>query len=159
MRKMLKSLDALLEYLGIVFLGAIVLVVTWAVVARSIFGTEPGWSAQVSISLMIWAVALGTAIGFREQSHTSVNVLVEKFSLRAQKWAFRFTHALVLVFGLFLIVRGLQLIFNTEQWILYTALPISGFMICVYATLQLMGVRTQRSEDQQQESANESLDE
>lgn len=142
---MLRGLDALLENLGVIFVGAIVLVVTWEVVARTIFGVEQEWTQQVPIALMIWMVALGVAIGFRERSHTSVDLMVEKLSEDARKWMLRFTDALVLAFGLFLIVRGLQLTFEAGEWALYVAMPISGFMTCVYATLQLMGVRTQRS--------------
>ena len=145
MSRLLRSLDALLEYLGIVLLGAIVLIVTWGVVARTISGTEQEWTEQVPIALMIWMVALGVAIGFREQSHTSVELAVEKLSRDARTWVLRLTHSLVIAFGLFLIVRGLQLTFEHEQWALYAAMPISGFMTCVYAALQLMGVRTQRS--------------
>jgi hypothetical protein len=73
----------------------------------------------------------------------------------------RFIYALAFAFGVFLIVRGLQLTFQAEENALYAAMPIGGFMTCVYTTLQLMGVRTERSGGEEVEggSSTGSLDE
>jgi len=149
LRGLLSRLDATIEYLGIAFLGAMVLVVTWRVFARAVFGAEPAWSEPVSVTLMIWLVFLGIAIGFREWSHTAVSAFVEKLPEDAQRWVQWLTYALVFAFGLYLIVRGLQLTLQSDQSALYAAMPISGFMTCVYTALQALGVRTERSRDEE----------
>ena len=147
LKRWLRRLDSTFEYLGIGFLAAMVLVVTWQVFSRAIFDAEPPWSEQVSIVLMIWLVFLGIAIGFRERSHAAVSMFVERLPEGVQRWVQGLNYALVFAFGVYLIVRGLQLTFQANQSAFYVAMPISGFMVCVYVVLQTLGIRTQERRD------------
>lgn len=149
LKRWLRRLDVTFEYLGIGFLAAMVLVVTWQVLSRAIFDAEPPWSEQVSIVLMIWLVFLGIAIGFRERSHAAVSMLVDRLPEGAQRWVQGLNYALVFAFGVYLIVRGLQLVLQADQSAFYVAMPISGFMVCVYTVLQVLGVRTQERRDEE----------
>lgn len=157
LRKWLGRFDTPFEYLGLGFLAAMVLIVTWQVFARAIFNAAPPWSEEVSRILMIWVAFLGIAIGFRERVHISVGVVVERFPEGAQRWVQRFIYALMFAFGLYLLVQGALFTLETRQatlpstgWprsALYAVMPISGFMICVYTALQVLGVRTEKERD------------
>lgn len=157
LKRLLVRLDASFEYLGLGFLTAMVLIVTWQVFSRTIFNTSPFWSEEVSRILLIWVAFLGIAIGFRERVHIAVGMFVEKLPVGAQIWVQRLIYALVFAFGLYLLVQGSQFTLESSQatlpstgWprsALYAVMPISGFMICVYIALQALGVRTEREQD------------
>lgn len=157
LRRLLGRLDAPFEYLGLGFLAAMVLIVTWQVFSRAIFNTAPFWSEEVSRILMIWVAFLGIAIGFRERVHIAVGMFVDKLPMGVQSWVQRLIYALMFAFGLYLLVQGSQFTLETSQatlpstgWprsTLYAVMPISGFMICVYTILQALGVRTERERD------------
>lgn len=149
LRRWSSRIDALLEYLGIGFLAATVLIVTWRVLSRALLGSAPPWTEQVSVLLMIWLVFLGIAIGFRERDHAAVKMFVARLPEGTQRWAQRLAYALVFAFGLYLIVRGLQLILQSEESALYVAMPISGLMVCAYTALQVLGVRTEKSRNEE----------
>lgn len=156
-KRLLGRLDAPFEYLGLGFLSAMVLIVTWQVFSRAIFNAAPPWAEEVSLLLMIWVAFLGIAIGFRERVHIAVGLFVERLPEGAQRWVQGFIYALVFAFGLYLIVEGGRFTLQTSQGTLpstglprsalYAVMPISGFMICVYTALQALGVETKRERD------------
>ena len=157
LRRLLGRLDASFEYLGLGFLAAMVLIVTWQVFSRAIFNTSPSWSEEVSRLLMVWVAFLGIAIGVRERVHIAVGVFVNRLPEAVQVWVQRLIYALLFAFGLYLLVQGWQFTLETSQatlpstgWprsALYAVMPISGFMICVYTALQALGVQTAREQD------------
>jgi TRAP-type C4-dicarboxylate transport system permease small subunit len=157
LKRWLSRLDAPFEYLGLGFLAAMVLIVTWQVFSRAIFNAAPPWAEEVSIILAIWVAFLGIAIGFRERVHIAVGMFVERLPEGVQRWVQRLIYALIFAFGLYLLVQGWQFTLQTSRatlpstgWprsALYAVMPISGFMICVYTALQVLGVRTEKDRD------------
>jgi len=156
-KRWLSRLDAPFEYLGLGFLAAMVLIVTWQVFSRAIFNAAPPWSEEVSLILMIWVGFLGLAIGFRERAHIAVGIFVDRLPEGAQRWVQRLVYGLIFAFGLYLLVQGWQFTLQTSRATLpstglprsalYAVMPISGLMVCVYAALQALGVRTEKERD------------
>jgi TRAP-type C4-dicarboxylate transport system permease small subunit len=156
-KRWLSKLDAPFEYLALGFLAAMVLIVTWQVFSRAIFNAAPRWSEEVSLIMMIWVGFLGIAIGFRERVHIAVGMFVDMLPEGSRKWVQRIIYALVFAFGLYLLVQGWQFTLQTSRATLpstglprsalYAVMPVSGFMICVYTVLQILGVRTEKYRD------------
>lgn len=148
------ALDSAFEYLGLFFLSAMVVIVTWQVFARQGLGQAPQWSEEVSLILMVWIGFIGIAIGFRERVHIALEFLVSRFPLVVQKAIEKLTCGLVFAFGLFLVIQGWTFTGQTmgstlpstglPRATLYVILPVAGFMICLYSALQLFGVSTER---------------
>lgn len=157
LKRWLGRLDAPFEYVGLGFLAAMVLIVTWQVFSRAIFNAAPPWSEEVSLILMIWTAFLAVAIGFREGVHIAVGMFAERLPGGAQRWVRGLAYVLVFAFGLYLLVEGGRFTLQTSQAtlpstglprsVLYAVMPISGFMICVYTALQALGVQTKKERD------------
>lgn len=165
-RKAVDLIDTAFEYLGITLLVAMVLIVTWQVLARQGLGSAPQWSEEVSLILMVWVGFIGIAIGFRERVHIALEFLVSRFPQPVQKVIEKLTGLLILGFGLFLVVQGWTFTSQTlsstlpstglPRGTLYAVMPLTGIMVCLYSALQLFGVSTERhSEQVEQEPAPE----
>lgn len=157
-RRAVRLIDAAFEYLGIALLVAMVLIVTWQVLARQGLGSAPQWSEEVSLILMVWIGFIGIAIGFRERVHIALEFLVSRLPGAAQKVIEKLTLLLVLGFGLFLLVQGWSFTSQTlsstlpstglPRGTLYAVMPLTGAMVCLYSVLQMFGISTQRHGEQ-----------
>lgn len=166
-KRLANLLDLAFEYLGLLFLSAMVLIVTWQVFARQGLGQAPQWSEEVSLILMVWIGFVSIAIGFRERVHISLEFLVTRFPEGAQKVVEKLIGGLVLAFGLFLVVQGWEFTTQTlgstlpstglPRATLYVILPVTGFMICVYSVLQLIGVQTEKHQQQDEEEEEDEV--
>ena len=90
LRHTLKMIDGLTTFgavLGGALIAAMTAIVTIAVVARYILSQPIGWSEEMSIYLMIWAIFLGTAFTLKHDAHIGVDLLTSRLSPRA-KWFF-----------------------------------------------------------------------
>ena len=154
---MVSILDSSFEYLGLTFLVAMVLIVTWQVLARQGLGSAPQWSEEVSLILMVWIGFIGIAIGFRERVHIALEFLVSRFPERAQLLLEKLTYLLILGFGLFLVVQGWAFTSQTlsstlpstglPRGTLYAIMPLTGVMVCLYSILQFFGIATEKHDE------------
>ncbi len=156
-KRWLGKLDTPFEYLGLLFLLAMVLIVTWQVFSRRVLGTTPFWAQESSLVLMVWIGFIGIAIGFRERLHISIEIIVSRFPEVLRRAVEKAIQVLVLAFGAYLLVQGGQFTLATlgstlpatglPRSTLYVMMPVAGFMICVYSLLQMLGVRTEKHEE------------
>lgn len=156
-KRWLSWLDSLFEFLGLGFLSAMILIVTWQVFSRYVLNTTPFWSEEITLVLMVWVGFIGIAIGFRERLHIAVEVLARKFPEAVQKWLEKGILALIFSFGMYLLVQGWQFTVLMSQStlaatklpssVLYAIMPVAGLMISIYALLNLFGEQTKKHED------------
>jgi len=108
-----KAIDLLVTItavIGGVFTGAITLIVGYAALGRYLLNRPIGWSEEISMYLMVWAVYLGAAYTLKEEAHIGVDVLVSKLKPRLKR-AFQLFHYLVgLVFFSILLYQGVEMV-------------------------------------------------
>jgi TRAP-type C4-dicarboxylate transport system permease small subunit len=151
-----ERLDRALAALLAVLLAAIVLVVTWQVVARYLLRDASGWSEELARFLLIWIGLFGGALAYQRRLHLGID-LVPRYLRRpgnavrpAAGAIFRVIDACVLVFaGGALVIGGGALVALTielEQYspalglpmaLVYLCLPASGLLICLSALAAL----------------------
>ena len=143
-------LDRVADTLALSALVAMVIVVSWQVFGRYVLQDSPRWAPETALVLMGWLGFLGVAIGLREGSHIAVGYVVDKFPARFRRVVEKLGPALMLLFGLYLVVQGwsfTQLMSaNTmpgtglsRSW-QYIPMPISGVLVSLYALMLLLGV-------------------
>lgn len=157
-KRWLRPLDLLFEYLGLASLMAMILIITGQVFTRQVLNASLFWSGETSLILMVWVGFIGIAIGFRERSHIAIEILVQRLPETAQEVVGFIIHALIFAFGLYLLIYGGSFTVETSQAtlpstglprsVLYVMMPVAGFMICIYTALQAFGVQTERYEEQ-----------
>lgn len=128
---------------------AIVLIITWQVLARYLPGvSSPHWTEELSLMLLVWLGMLATALSIREGENLTVTLLVERLPTAAQHLIYRVVWLVVTLFGLYLIRYGHELAQSTMGqffasvrlavgW-MYLALPVGGALVALYALRNLL---------------------
>lgn len=105
-------------------------VVSWQVFGRFVLNQSPNWSEPGSVMLMSWFIFLGAAVGTREGFHLSFDLLVHLLPAGGRVVLGALSDLVVLIFGLGMVVYGLQLVLGTWGSTL-PALGISGGWVYV----------------------------
>src|SRR3989339_1992950 len=82
--KILNCIEKILEMICTVFVGAIVLVLFYAVIMRYGFHKPPAWSIEVSRFMFLWMVMFGAALVTREKSHIEIDFIVNCIPLKVR---------------------------------------------------------------------------
>ncbi|WP_229779589.1 TRAP transporter large permease [Deinococcus knuensis] len=134
-------------------LVAIVLIISWQVVARYVPGlSSPHWTEELSLTLLVWLGLIATALGIRNHDTLRVSLLVERLPVPAQVTLHRLVWLVVAAFGLYLLRYGWELSRSTMAqffptlrlpvgW-MYLALPAGGALIAAYAARNVLGAFT-----------------
>ncbi len=164
-RRIWRAIDAAFEAVTVSCLVAVVLVLLWQVFSREILGNSPTWSEETARVLLVWIGFLAAAIGFRERSHIAITFIVDRFPALLRRGVEWLITGLILLFGLYLIVQGSEFVADTRhatlpgtgvpRSALYVAMPLAGFMIVLYTTLQIVGVDTARFGNETEEALGE----
>lgn len=152
------TLRHITEWLGMLFLSAMVVIVFVTVITRYFFKYTAPWAEEVSLLLMVWFGFLGIAIGVAERLHLRIDVLTEALPSWFKTALNRLSRALVLLVGLFMVWEGWELVKVTHEStmagtklpssVLYVVIPISGFLIIVHTLLQALGVEIGPAEEE-----------
>jgi TRAP-type C4-dicarboxylate transport system permease small subunit len=112
---------------------AMTAMVAWQVFARYVLNASPSWTEPASVMVMSWFIFLGAAVGVRENFHMGFDVLIH-FMPGAGGWMRATSDLAVLVFGVGMVVYGLQLTIDTWTAIIpvlhlpggFTYMPVVG---------------------------------
>jgi TRAP-type C4-dicarboxylate transport system permease small subunit len=160
--KVLNFVEKILEIICTVFVGAIVLVLFYAVVMRYGFHKPPAWSIEVSRFMFLWMVMFGAALVTREKSHIEIDFIVNYIPLKIRFFWINLLRLLMLAFCGVMVYYGLKILpivgqANTPTlemsmgW-LYASVPAGGFLMAVYILEMLIrsvreGYRSVRLEE------------
>jgi TRAP-type C4-dicarboxylate transport system permease small subunit len=152
MQQIIRFLDAILSRALIALMVALVVSVSWQVISRYVFSSPSSWTEEVARFLLIWIGVLGAAYAFRTGVHLGLDVLPKKLSGQSAKILKMFTLAAVMVFAVSVLLIGggslVALTWELKQYsavlglpiaFVYSVIPISGALICIYAIASAMG--------------------
>jgi TRAP-type C4-dicarboxylate transport system permease small subunit len=118
------------------------------VFTRYVLNASPSWTEPASVMIMSWFIFLGAAVGVRENFHMGFDVLVHFLPARATPWMRAISDTAVLVFGIGMVVYGLQLTIDTWTATLpvlglpggFTYMPLAagGLLITIFALERLV---------------------
>ena len=150
-RRIMAGSSRLLVWLGALGLAAMALILCWQVFARYVLQASPGWSEQAALVLTVWFVFLGAAAGVHEGFHIRIEEGVEHMPPGLARLARACAHLAVALFGLILVVWGVELVLRTwgnavptlplSRGMVYLVIPLSGAMICVFSIHKLLSLR------------------
>jgi TRAP-type C4-dicarboxylate transport system permease small subunit len=146
-RPIFSIIEKILEFLSMGMLMAMVVIICYQVLLRFGFNRSPSWSEEIAIVLMIWFGILAIPIGVKHKLHIGIEYIFRMFPPRAQYRISLCIYLLIAVFGLMMIVYGIELTeFMTmstlpatkiSSAVEYVVLPISGTML-VYNSLEFV---------------------
>ena len=140
--KVLNFIEKILEMICTVFVGAIVLILFYAVIMRYIFHMPPAWSIEVSRFMFLWMVMFGAVLVTREKSHIEIDFIANRLPLKIRFFWLNLLRLIMLAFCGVLVWYGVKILpivgqANTPTlemsigW-LYASVPAGGFLMGVY---------------------------
>lgn len=160
-KKAALAIDSFFEIFAITALSTLTLIVVMQIITRRIFNFVFTWSEEITLLLLIYFAFIGIAIGLREKLHISMNSFAKRLPKAFNKVLDKVISISILLFGAYLLYYGITFttLMNSNTlpatgWpvsIQYVIMPITGFMICIYAVLQFFGIDTTRHEEVEEE--------
>ena len=138
-----------------VFLAALmalmVVCVTWQIVSRYALGDPSPWTEELARFLLIWIGLLGGSYAYHVKMHLGLDLLSDRLSGGAKVVHAVVIHSVTILFSVVVLVVGgfriVQMTSELKQYsaalgvpmsVVYYALPISGLMLILYATVALI---------------------
>ena len=156
-KKIYSIIDNIFEKFTLLSLILLVFIVTLQVVTRYFFNFVFFWSEEITLLLLVWFGFMGIAIGFREYIHLGIDTFTNLFPKTFNTILDKVILACVFATGIYLVVQGWQftvLMFDSTlpatklpSSVTYIIMPITGFMICLYALLQFFNIDTSKYKD------------
>ena len=154
LRKIDHWLCTILLLIAQIAMVALVVIVTYTVIARFVFNTGNSWAEEVPRVLVALFAFLACAMGVRDHLHTSVGVLYNRLPEggKARKVLDVFSDVLILLISIFMIVVGGKHCLSLAQkggqlpmtrwptYVQYISIPISGAVMLFHSILFLTGV-------------------
>jgi len=136
-------LIAVVRFVCITLATAIFVVVIAAVVARYVFGQAVSWTEEVPRYLLIWVSFLGAAACVLRREHVGFDLLFNALPPRPRRALSIAISLLILGFGWIMLRYGIVFVQDfgsdlmetipfTNYWY-YPAMPVSGFLMMVFA--------------------------
>lgn len=151
---LLKIISRLFEFITGALLCAIVGIVFYTVVSSRVWNVTPPWANEIPLILVVWFGLLGAALGVRDKTHLAVEFLARALPPAGRAFVFRLSYALMLMFAAVMVTAGARLVLfvieNRETYpatklpvgLCYTAIPVGGALIFLYALRHLIDLFT-----------------
>ncbi|QJT08739.1 TRAP transporter small permease [Oceanidesulfovibrio marinus] len=143
MEKLLKFVRAVLFYISVIAMGAMLAIIFYQVITRYVFNFSPDWSEELARMLFVWVVFLGSALIMGEEGHLAVQILPRKFEGTAFGDFLQICiNVCSYIFIGLLIVQGTKMTrtmsFQTSPGLglsmsfVYFVMPLSGLLMLLY---------------------------
>ena len=151
----LSALDRLTQFLiaavrlvCITFATGIFVIVIVAVIARYVLGQAVSWTEEVPRYLLIWVSFLGAAACVLRREHVGFDVILNALPARVRRIVSAGISLLVFGFGLVMFWYGIVFVQDFggdlmetipfKNYWYYPAMPVSGFLIMIFALKVLL---------------------
>ncbi len=135
-------------------MAAAVVNVSWQVASRFLLGSPSSFTDEFARYLLVWIGLLGAAYAAGERRHIAVDLLPGSLNAKAGRALALFTHGVVMLFALAVMVGGgtrlVWLSFALGQTtaalgvplgVVYTVVPLAGVLVAFYAACELLDAR------------------
>ena len=152
MKQTIRILDEILKHALILIMVALVASVSWQVISRYIFSSPSSWTEEVARFLLIWIAVLGAAYAFRTNAHLGLDIIPKKLTGKSAEMLKLVTLLVVVAFSVAVLIIGggslVALTWELKQYsavlglpiaFVYSVIPITGTIICIYAIASALG--------------------
>ncbi|NEU31901.1 TRAP transporter small permease subunit [bacterium LRH843] len=130
----------------VITLAALIIVVSLQIFSR-MMNASLLWTVDVGILLLIWSTLLATGIGIRKNSHFVIDLWPEHW----KRWSTILTFlslVTIMVLSVCFLIEGTKYVLDVRGGtsgmakiplpVLYSALPVGGFLILLFSIEQLL---------------------
>lgn len=153
MKVIREYLNRIMRVFNAIVLSVLTLLTVWQVVTRYLLHNPSTWSEELASYMFAWVTLFGAAYVFGKREHMNIPIVVEKMSLKTQRWLNILSELLILVFAVsVLIVGGIKITALTmgqassslplQMGYFYAVIPISGIFVAIYSILNIYDLIT-----------------
>ncbi|HEY8567886.1 TRAP transporter small permease [Microbulbifer sp.] len=156
---MMQKIEKALAFALGALLALMVVDVTWQILTRFLPMQPSSYTEELARYLLVWIGILGGAYAFRKKSHLGIDLLTNALHGTARKTVQIFVVLVCFGFAASAMVYGgsklMLLTFELEQYsaalnipmgYVYSVLPLSGLLICLFSIDQLVELITAKQE-------------
>lgn len=140
--KILDAFDGLLRIVCTFFIGAIVAILSYAVIMRYVFKMPPAWSMELSRYIFLWMIMLCCVLVTRERSHIQMSYLAGLLPGKVQFVWLTFVRLLMIGFCWIMVEYGLRIFpivaeassptLEISMGYMYVSIPVGGALMGLY---------------------------
>jgi len=131
-KKIINAICAVFEFIAAVFIGVVVIIMSYQTVMRYLFNDTPRWAEELSLLLLIIICFIGMAVGVRHKIHITLNVFVDNRQLRKYKLAIEiFGKLFVMAIGVMMCI-DMKILFDMLQYNRFSATNIPVMWVYVF---------------------------
>lgn len=149
MKAIKNILDKITAVSSIVVFIAMVLMVTYQVIARYFFASPSSITEALTRYSFVWLIIISATYMFGQREHICISVVRDKLSAKAKEIVNIFIEIVTIIFaGLVMIFGGFTIskmnllqidsILNIPTGIIYSIIPICGVIIVFYSIYNIM---------------------
>ena len=143
MKKALRYLNNIEEYLCNISLVAMLLLLTYQVIMRYAIGKSNAWSEELARYFFVWLIFISTSYAERENAHIRIESLQNIFPKAARKWVALLGQAVLFVFCIIMLrvsfgytmtvisTRQVSLGLKLNMGYVYMAIPVGYLLLCI----------------------------
>ena len=138
-----KVLENGVEWICLVLMAVLAVDLMLGVFSRYVLFRTFTWYDEIARLCFVWIVFLGAAVGVKRGAHFGLHLLTDRLPERPRRAAILLTPAVVVAFGIVLIVQGwefLQLgrfqstpVMGLSKVWVYAAMPVGGALMALFA--------------------------
>jgi len=148
---MKKTIDKVLGSALVALMAVMLVSVLWQVFSRYVLKAPSSVTDELARYLLIWIGVLGAAYASGQKLHIAIDILPQKLSAPNKEKMYIFHNLLIMTFALCaLVIGGSRLVYITQTLnqhspalnvplsIVYLVIPISGIVVILYKTLEII---------------------
>lgn len=145
---MIKKIDQYADkWIIAIFMLTMCVLIFMQVISRYVFGDSITWTEEASRYMFIWLIFLSIGIGFRDNKHISIDVVVDFLPASIQKLIKQIVYLFILGFSFLFVWEGYILVLQMQMfgqtsanlqlpmWWVYLSLPV-GFLLAAIRLIQ-----------------------
>lgn len=143
MNKVCETLSTFAKHFSGFALVVMTLIIILQVFGRYVLNASPVWAEQAALLILIWCVFIAAAAGVREGFHIRISVLVDRLPNRLRGLIDRVSNLVVALFGVAMIVFGVELASATWHHVIptlgiprgfaYIPIALSGLLVTLFS--------------------------
>jgi TRAP-type C4-dicarboxylate transport system permease small subunit len=102
------TVNKIVEVIGSLLMGILIIVIASEVFARYVMNSSLSWSEECGRIIFLWAIFLGTSIGFKRGTHMGLHFITEKVPQQFKKGISVISLSCTAIFFLFVLIEGIS---------------------------------------------------
>lgn len=143
MKKMIKTLNRVIEIVMAVLIAAMVFANFWQIFTRFVVGNAASWTEEFMRYALIWLTMLGIPYAYGKNKHIALEFIADKFSDKGRIRDQLFIEILIMILSVFVMICGGIMVtanargqysaaLNMPMVFYYIGVPICGVLMLIY---------------------------